>query len=356
MRALRILYRADGGRSVGTGHILRAKRLLAALADAAETDAVLALADDPIGLRLADGTPAHVVTTGPLHSAHGKPVFDPASLAPVVAQRQFDVIAVDMLDTPEGSLSSLRRFARRVITFDDRGAGRLGADAIVNVLVREPQPASLASGTLLAEGPEYATLDPVYATPTPVRDIKPSHLNALVTLGGADSAGLTLKVLRALLDVDGLAVVSVVCGIGSGWREQALDIAQGAPWRLNLHDQVPNLRDLFLSADLAFVAGGLTMHEACCTGTPSIAVCQPIDHQPELARWFAERGAMLTVGDGAQAEEREIADAARGLVADAARRASMSAVGRRLVDGRGTQRTARLILRVAGVKVEETDP
>src|SRR5436305_1637240 len=72
------------------------------------------------------------------------------------ARRGCDMAAVDLLDTPGDPdlCGALREAGLRVVTFDNTGPGRLSAHAVVNFLVRDPEPAALvARGVQLYEGP-----------------------------------------------------------------------------------------------------------------------------------------------------------------------------------------------------------
>lgn len=350
MTPFRLLYRAEGGRHVGTGHVLRAARLIAAIRSLVPTEVVLALSGDRDCAALAEGLRDSIRWVEGEPPADGKPVFRPDSLQCVAEDRPFDAIVVDMLDTPQGALSWLQSNDAAIVTMDDRGEGRSDADAIVNVLVREPLASRLPEGTDLFEGPAYATLDSAYTEPAPLRRIADHASRLLVTLGGADAAGLVLTVAKALLGVRDIGHIDFVCGAASPHRAALQSQITGAPWQAGVHGQVPNLRGLLLEADLAVVAGGLTMHEACCVGTPAVAVCQPIDHQVELAEWLEVQGAMRSAGDGTKCGADRIAQLVCEVAGDASSRRAMSEAGRALVDGRGTDRTARAILDIAARK------
>ena len=348
---LRLLYRADGGHRIGTGHVLRAVRVLRELKRHVELEAALAVSNDPSGLSYAAEAEVPLIVLPPSMYGGVKPVFEPDVLLKHVSLDEYDAIVVDMLDTPAGSLGVLSGPSRAVITMDDRGPGRYDADAIINFLVREPDPRSLPSHSQLYEGPEYVTLDPSYAEPCRRDRSKPSEgARVLVTLGGADAAGLSLKVARALKRVAGIGAVEFICGKAYRHEPALRDTVRDAPWGYAIRHAMASLRDAFLRSDLAVVAGGMTMHEACCTGTPAVAVCQPIDHQLELAEWFQKEGAMVSVGDGTVATEEDIAEAVAELLQDKAKRVRMSHVGPKLVDGQGTRRTAEAILKVASAK------
>ncbi len=89
------------------------------------------------------------------------------------------------------------------------------------------------------------------------------------------------------------------------------------------------------------------MYECCRTGTPALAVPQPIDHQFELAQVLSQAGAMATVGDGLETPVERIAEEVAQLARDPKARRRMSERGPSLVDGRGTERVAQALIEVA---------
>src|SRR5205823_7194013 len=100
--------------------------------------------------------------------------------------------------------------------------------------------------------------------------------------------------------------------------------ASTSPHAVRIEAALPSLLPEWEAADMAVVAGGLTMHEALVTGTPSIAVCQDVWHQPFLSRLFAAEGVMVDLGLGREASEAAIGAAVADLARDAARRAAMA--------------------------------
>jgi spore coat polysaccharide biosynthesis predicted glycosyltransferase SpsG len=248
-------------------------------------------------------------------------------------------------------MAALRATGIPLVTFDDRGEGRRHAATIINVLVEEPAPDSLPRAIRLLEGGDYVVLDPVFESAqadSPVREFGPLR-RAFVAMGGADAAGLSVKVARALRSVEGLEEVQFVCGPAFPHCDALRRETAGSPWRCELLDNLPGLLDRYRWCDLAIVAGGLTMYEVCCTGTPALAVCQPIDHQLELADRLSAAGAMATVGYGLEASEEKIAAEVARLTNPNVRR-RMSEAGPALVDGKGTQRVADAILEASGVR------
>ena len=343
---MRLLYRADGGHPIGTGHLFRAARILTALARRAPLDAVLLAACDEGALSIARSAPARLRLLPRPSDRHAvKPLLEAEPVLDAIREHDPDVVVVDMLDTPAEAMAAIRATCRSLVTFDDRGPGRLYANLLINVLVAEPHADALSGSTRLLQGPAYAVLDPVFAGPLPsVSDRSFGPLEkVLVTMGGADTAGLTVKVARALQPMGELRRVEFCCGPAFPHTDALAAALEGAPWEYEVYVGLPHLLERYLSCDVAMVAGGLTMYETCATGTPAIAVCQPIDHQYELAEQLARAGCMLSVGYGADASEASLRHAVRELASDPARRRGMSEAGRALVDGRGTERAAAAI-------------
>jgi spore coat polysaccharide biosynthesis predicted glycosyltransferase SpsG len=347
---MRLLYRADGGHPIGTGHLFRAVRVLRALSERVDLQATLMFAEDAAAHGIAEAAPARKVVLPPRRDAQAvKPRLIAEPVVHALALNRYDLVAIDMLDTPDEEMREVARADVPIVTLDDRGEGRRRADTIINVLVSEPQPRLLRPETRLLEGGAYVTLDPIFRDlPRPVLARLPAPLRKVfVAMGGADAAGLTVKVASALRMVEGLERVEFVCGPAFPHRELLQSMVAKAPWEHALLSTLPNLLDRYQWCDLAVVAGGFTMYEVCCTGTPALAVCQPIDHQFELAERLSEAGAMATVGWGLEASVEEIAGAVRALRDDSDRRVEMSRNGPALVDGRGTDRVADALMETA---------
>ena len=268
------------------------------------------------------------------------------------------VCVMDVLETDDAQTRLMREMGARVVCLDDVGPGRLNANAIVNVLEVEPARALLAEqGIALYEGPAYAALPEDYAAPGIANREVPTRVRrVVVTLGGADPAGLAPKAMHALRQALESRVAAaafddpralVLIGAASDRCEEVELAVRGAETSFSIKESVPSLLPLLRDADLGIVAGGLTMHEALAVGLPCIALCQPVRHQAELAQRFADAGVMINLGPGAALTAGQIAEAILSLAADLNLRRRIAAGGPQLVDGQGGQRTANIICGVA---------
>src|SRR4051812_28514401 len=108
-RPLRLLYRADGGHPIGTGHIWRASRIMNALANRVVLDARLLFSEDAFARRVAEAAPCRPIALSPRMDREAiKPLLHAAPILAEIERERCDLIAVDMLDTPEAEMAALR--------------------------------------------------------------------------------------------------------------------------------------------------------------------------------------------------------------------------------------------------------
>jgi len=343
-----IVYRADGGHPIGIGHVMRAIRLAEQWLRLCPAITVnLLTRDDPtVRTTLETSAPANMRTIWlPPRDSGILPVLDAADFEAALSELLPDIIIVDMLDTPAAEMRKLSEMARMIVSFDDRGDGRQFAHLVSNFLVRDPDSSHLdASRTWLREGPEYAPLGVDLAGVTRRKREPKNAQRVLVSLGGTDASGLAVKVARALSTLPAVKHVDFALGVAGRNYDEVKRIADAAPWQAKLHSQLPSLLPLYEHADIAIVAGGITMHEVARCGVPSIALCQPVDHQLLVAEHMETEGCMLNLGYGDDRSENLITAAVASLASDREQRQSMANAGPRVCDGLGARRLAELVL------------
>jgi len=168
----------------------------------------------------------------------------------------------DRLDTQISHAQKIKSAGIPLVTFDDRGAGAVLADLHIAALSFNPN--EKLGGLKLLRGIDYLILNPQIE----VYKRKRSRLESiLITLGGSDTHGVTVKVVKLLKEM-GLAATVVVgpsfMHTESLERELTEDFA--------LKSGVPSLIKEFYRHDLAITGGGITPFEANASGLPCIVV------------------------------------------------------------------------------------
>ncbi|MCC6443142.1 MAG: hypothetical protein IT210_06750 [Armatimonadetes bacterium] len=337
---LKILYRADGNALLGTGHLRRGLRLRDKLRQLLPSETVFLTRGHLWARKFLEDAGARALIIPP----EATPEAEGQAIEEAVASFAPHGVVFDVLDTHPELVGAVRA-GIPIATFDDSGPGRLLAKAVVNVLVEELEPPFLAGqGIALYEGPAYATLSPEYEDIAESKRVPREKAGrVLVTLGGGDAEGLTIKAARALALYPAPLQVTFAVGSAFPHRKTLDEIAAQAGFAVL--ENLPTLRYAFEEHDAAVVAGGLTLYEAMATGTPAIALCQPVVHQRQMADRFQTMGAMLSLGYGGDRSEEEIVEAVSGLLENYPLRQSLSRHGKSLVDGQGTLRTAEALKR-----------
>jgi UDP-2,4-diacetamido-2,4,6-trideoxy-beta-L-altropyranose hydrolase len=256
---------------------------------------------------------------------------------------------------------ALRDAGLRLLFADDWGhAGEYCADLVLNqnIYASEALYERREVGTRLLLGTRYALLRrEFWPWRGRRREIAARGRRVLVTLGGADTENVTLKVLRACrrAGVEGLELVVVVGGGNPHYAELAVEVAGmgsvggtgavTAPLRpsARLERNATNMPELMAWADVAVSAGGSTCWELVFLGLPAVLLVLAENQRP-IAAGLAAAGAAVDAGWHGDLSEEELARRIAELAGDGPARARMAQAGQALVDGRGAERVVRSIL------------
>jgi UDP-2,4-diacetamido-2,4,6-trideoxy-beta-L-altropyranose hydrolase len=347
-----LVARADAGTDIGSGHVVRCLALAQGwrrrggtaeiagfLSDQALVDAVIAEGIAVTQLRQ-DST---------IGDFREQLAAKPAAAAVVLDGYGFD--AEYQRAVADGGVP--------VIAVDDLAdLSAYHADAVVNhnIYARaddypEPRPGVLLCGT------RYAMLRSSFsASASHARAINPCVRRVLVTLGASDRANATSQVLRALLDTRSNDLeIAVVLGAGNPHQEaiEAI-IADAAADPQNhhvfqLHVATRRMDQLMRRADMVIGAAGGTVWEAASAGLP-MALLVTSENQRKVAPAVAAAGAAIDLGRPTDHACSELARRFEEIFADAAGRRKLSERARQLVDGRGTDRVAGVLLALSTLR------
>ncbi len=308
---LRVVFDTAGGRRAGVGHVLRSLALAERVREMGARPALLA-----------------PVTAG--------------ALSPVVLPVDADDAQVIVVDRPDTTADRLRRHHRRwpaarMVALDYYGVAVEGLAAVVNL--NEARERAVIRPRAYYRGLRFAILRPSFANArSRYRRVPAQVRRILVGFGGTDPSGWTdaaLKALAAMLP--STAHTEVLSG-------RALPHAPRGP-RVTLHQAVADPAPLLRQCDLAIIGGGTMLMEAACLGLPAIVVPRTPDERV-FARQFSRVGAARVVLSQGAFPARAVLRQVRRLLNDQEARADMHRAGRRLVDGRGSDRVARLIMNI----------
>jgi|KBSSwiStaDraftv2_1062776.scaffolds.fasta_scaffold56848_3 spore coat polysaccharide biosynthesis predicted glycosyltransferase SpsG len=311
-QSARCVVRVAAGPRVGYGHLMRARALAQHLAM-------------QVSLSVRGGRAA----TQAARSLGLRVGGSPPSLTGA------DLLVVDDPSLKEGRpwIARARRAGVPSVSVHD-GVNAHDADLVIcgSIGVGEIR----AAGTVL-NGPEFYLLDRRIRLALRKRwtSTNPRPLRVLVALGGGQHVrGVAQELVLAIRRHAGDVAISVAAGFSRGRRPE-LD---GARWV----SARKGLTKALVDCDVAVVAGGVTLYEACALGTPSVALAV-VAAQRRAILQFAARGAVIDAGLVSEVSVERAARNVARLLGDEQRRRATAGRARQLVDGLGAQRAAEQI-------------
>jgi len=324
------LIRCDGGGKFGYGHVKRMVALARALRDR-----------EGIAVRFAlNGTQDAVQ---PIQRA-GFQAFAldaPDSLEALAEKCRPDLLILDGREGPSrAELEKLKRTIAVAAVIDDAHERRLASD----YAYYPPVPAALAldwtgSNSLPRIGWEWSLLG-LNPNALKAKDAGPApRLTVLVAMGGSDPHGLTLRMAKALKELDQSIRIRFVIGTG---MKDGPQVARGLVSLKKNYETVEGADDLsieYASADLCICAFGVTAYELAALGVPAVYLGLTPDHAASASA-FADAGMGVSLGVADRVRDEDIVGAVQWLLNKPGARRAMRHAGLSLIDGQGAARIA----------------
>jgi spore coat polysaccharide biosynthesis predicted glycosyltransferase SpsG len=335
VRLPRVVFRVDGGAEMGMGHVYRSLAIADELQSISSADIqFLMSAEHPEGVKRvsSSGYTVRVLSEGGM----------------------------------EGIVEALQEYSPNIVVNDRpflekeylQALAKLGASTVnlVDSLEDIEKPSDITSMIISTMHEDLTELDDYYAGPEfailresfagRAKSIREHAAQVIVSFGGSDPQGLTLKVLRALDRSGSELTVKAVLGPAFSYGQELEELVSKLHYEPLLLRNVEHMAETLSEADLVFCAGGMTVFEIAALGTPGIVLCQNVREQRRMES-FSRYGSIVHLGLGTEVGENQIRATARALLSDVKRRRAMSEAGRKLVDARGAHRAAEVVKNAA---------
>tara|TARA_Y100000816_G_scaffold291563_1_gene283301 strand:- start:1703 stop:2737 length:1035 start_codon:yes stop_codon:yes gene_type:complete len=160
----------------------------------------------------------------------------------------------------------------------------------------------------------------------------------LVTMGGVDRTGATLRIVRALKSLNISSNKKIVIGKGFAHTNELKVLLNSEGFKtFQLYQNINDLGEKMSKADVVISAGGNTVSELACVGTPGLILWEDL-HEKIQGEEFEKEGIVINLGNGLKTDLRKIISNIESLLLDIKKRKSMSNAGKKLIDGRGVER------------------
>lgn len=319
IKSMLVVFRADASAEIGTGHIMRCLTLADELArqghqcqficrehDGCVDELVASRGYKIIILRVGGG--AKLGTSGDENSAYADWLGvswqqDADQSVEVLASIEADWLIVDHYALDARWERKVAKVVGRVMVIDDLADRHHECALLLDQnLGRSP---SDYDGLVPEDcrrliGPEYALLRPEFSElrgRCMKRRVEPTLKRILISLGGADRANVTGRVLDALAttalppDIQ----LDIIMGAAASHLDEVRQQAARLPFQAMVSVNVSDMAQRMYMADLSIGAAGGTSWERCCLGLPAVLVVLA-DNQVAGAMALEEAGAAAVIG------------------------------------------------------------
>lgn len=258
----------------GMGHLYRALNLISYLRKV-DQEAILFINRDAPSIQVLEQhkIPYEVVDYADLESNWE---------SGMIHKYRVDLWIFDKFETDLKSAEHIKGAGVLLAAIDDCGEGAKLVDLhFCGMLFHNRQ------GKNIYAGKEYLILNSEIAE---YRRLRTDRKKILVTLGGSDTYGVTIAVIK-LLKKQGYAA-DIVTGPGFRHKEQ---LEQEIDIRFKIYETVPSLIAKFYEYDLAITGGGVTCFEANASGLPCVIIANEL-HEIENAKYLAGFGGAKFAG------------------------------------------------------------
>lgn len=328
-----VLFRVDGGKiwGVSMGHIKRS--LL--LADVLKGKRIVYLMKD-----YPDGV-AFIRDQGYEVACLDVNDNDDENVIKACEEYSPATVIMDLYETPyQRFFSYARENSIKTVVFDILGKCNGAPDILFNdSLVQEfTEYPHLQGKSRLFIGPEYFLMG---AFPD-IMPLRKTVRDIIITMGGSDPAGLTAKVLSAVLQGGYEMTVNVALGPTFSEAEIIYDLAAGYP-SVRIYENPENFLQILSDQDIVLCAAGRTLCECAYLGRPVITV-PSIDHEEVTASRYAELTGCFDIGlwDDANSPEK-LNGYLKDYAEDFSWRLTLFAKSRTMIDGFALQRILKLV-------------
>lgn len=290
----KIVFRADGYRELGMGHIFHCLTLAYHLTG---HDCMFVT-----NRKHEEGYNRLKESFMPLHAIETEEQF-----YDFLEEYKPDVVVNDCLNTTKEHILKLKRLADKVITIEDLGEGAEYADAVINALYNIPNP-----GQNQYIGADYVCLRDEFLIKSP-KEFSDEVQNVLVMFGGTDPSGLMKKIYdiaKAFHVIYPDIRFTFITGVSSDAAQKG--IVDDENDNIFVYNNVKNVSDYMKDADLAFTSQGRTVYELASMGVPAIVLAQ---NEREQLHTFAQmNNGFLNLGIGRNVDVETIKSTFKWLV------------------------------------------
>lgn len=316
---MRIIFRVDASLKMGSGHVMRCLALADYLKTRSTVIEFISREHDGHLIKKIQNSGFKVRTLpNKLNSKFDKKLFhsewlsvtqekDSDDCINAIGIDEFDWLIVDHYSLDEEWEKKLKRHCSKILVIDDLADRKHDCEILIDQTYGRTQDsyrALVPSKCNILVGSKYALLRKEFKKNRNSAITKRSRdfmlENILISFGGMDPENLSGKTLYELTKINWKTNLKIylISGIDSKHKDYLEKLNNSMPNNLNVEilENVTNISELMIKADIAIGAGGGTNLERCCLGLPSFVLITS-ENQKESSLNLQMAGAILVKED-----------------------------------------------------------
>lgn len=322
---------ADGDATIGMGHVVRCMSLAEEIRKLGQRVCFISKTEEGIQRIKDDGFDVFRIA-------------ERKEISSFIEKNQTKILIVDSYNVDNEFFSELKSKLEKLVYIDDVNAFDYNVDVVINynASARKEDYLCCYSAEMLL-GTQYALLRKPFQNVCK-RDVKGEVQEILITSGSTDHFSTVPFLLKAIINDGYFTEKRINVVIGQGFKNSDLirDISKGIE-NVILYENISDLSNLMLLADVAISAGGSTLYELCASGTPTLSYIIA-GNQVKSVEALHKQGIIECLGWHNELSSEIVLEKIKALCNDVERRKELSEKMQETVDGKGAQRVARFIV------------
>ncbi len=295
LKRKRIVFRADGMKKLGMGHIYNCITMAFSLI---EHQVLFVTRKDCVeGIKKIKSTNLPYVT-----------IESEGDIQRIIDEYKPDIWVNDCLNTTASHIRWLKERVARVVTIEDLGTGAEVADAVINALYENEK----VNNDFSYNGAKYVCLRDEFQLVNKKcfsKDVR----NILVMFGGTDPSNLNKKLYKSAKIIHDLYPhIEFHFVTGIGYDMEGNNVKTDSSKNIYVHSDVARVTEYMKNADIAISSQGRTVYEIASMGVPAVIMAQ---NEREMTHTFATmKNGFLNLGLGKNVDVNSVANTLRWLI------------------------------------------
>jgi len=280
---MQVSFLTFGGQKIGTGHLFRC----------------LAMSEWMEQLKLNAEISFHLYDSGVEKQNKALEILQSRSNYSCYIQNKesiknmhFDTVVVDLLDAPLDLMVFLKKNSNLLVSIDNVSKSRELSNIAINPLYYKINKSKTSHDYI---GPKFQIISHRFFDKK--SNWKDKVEKILVIQGGADSFGITSKIVRDLesLLLNKSIELHVVVGPASNQSHELLNLSNKHHNQIVIHKNILEMSDFLENVDLAISSVGVVAFEIASMGIPAIHVTG-VEKELETSQSMSDLGVSINIG------------------------------------------------------------